>query len=50
MISEKQKELLQHMLGADSRYMKKVWGSGTFFVLTKGIKIFQSCAKWKGLA
>jgi hypothetical protein len=26
MISEKQQKLLQHMLGADSRYMKKEWG------------------------
>ncbi len=25
-ITEKQKQLLQHMLGADSRYMKKQWG------------------------
>lgn len=25
-ITEKQKELLQHMLGADNRYMKKDWG------------------------
>ena len=26
MITEKQKQLLQHMLGADSRYLKKQWG------------------------
>lgn len=26
MISEKRKQLLQHMLGADSRYKKKQWG------------------------
>jgi len=26
MITEKQKELLQHMLGADSRYKKNQWG------------------------
>lgn len=26
MINEKHKELLQHMLGADSRYLKKQWG------------------------
>lgn len=25
-ITQKQRELLQHMLGADSRYMKKQWG------------------------
>ena len=26
MITEKQKQILQHMLGADSRYLKKDWG------------------------
>jgi hypothetical protein len=26
MITDKQKELLQHMLGADSRYKKRQWG------------------------
>jgi len=26
MITEKQKRILQHMLGADSRYKKKEWG------------------------
>ena len=26
MIPEKQKSLLRHMLGADSRYLKKHWG------------------------
>jgi hypothetical protein len=26
MINQKQKRLLQHMLGADSRYKKKQWG------------------------
>ena len=26
MITEKQKNILRHMLGADSRYLKKQWG------------------------
>jgi len=26
MVNEKQKQILQHMLGADSRYLKKQWG------------------------
>lgn len=30
-ISENQKRLLQHMLGADSRYMKKQWGFRNHF-------------------
>jgi hypothetical protein len=32
MISKKQKELLQHTLGADSRYKKKDWGFRNHFV------------------
>lgn len=31
MITEKQKKLLQHMLGADSRYLKKEWGFRNHF-------------------
>lgn len=31
MITEKQKELLQHMLGADERYKKKQWGFRNHF-------------------
>jgi len=31
MIAEKQKALLQHMLGADSRYLKKEWGFRNHF-------------------
>lgn len=31
MITEKQKELLQHTLGADSRYKKKDWGFRNHF-------------------
>ena len=31
MINEKQKQLLQHMLGADSRYLKKQWGFRNHF-------------------
>lgn len=31
MITESQKELLQHMLGADSRYLKKQWGFRNHF-------------------
>ena len=30
-ITEKQTELLQHMLGADSRYLKKHWGFRNHF-------------------
>lgn len=30
-ISEKQKELLKHTLGADERYMKKQWGYRNYF-------------------
>lgn len=30
-ITAKQKQLLQHMLGADSRYMKKQWGFRNHF-------------------
>lgn len=30
-IEEKQKKLLQHMLGADSRYKKKEWGFRNHF-------------------
>jgi hypothetical protein len=36
MITEKQKELLQHMLGADSRYMKKQWGFRNHFCASEG--------------
>ena len=31
MITEKQRELLQHMLGADERYKKKQWGFRNYF-------------------
>lgn len=31
MITEKQKELLKHMLGADERYLKKQWGYRNHF-------------------
>ena len=31
-LSKKQKEILQHMLGADSRYKKKQWGFRNHFV------------------
>lgn len=31
MITDKQKELLQHTLGADSRYKKKDWGFRNHF-------------------
>ena len=30
-ITEKQKSLLQRMLGADSRYLKKQWGYRNYF-------------------
>ena len=38
MITEKQKELLQHTLGADGRYMKKQWGFRNHFCSTEGNK------------
>ena len=37
-ISADQKQLLQHMLGADSRYLKKQWGFRNHFVSTLGNK------------
>ena len=37
-MQEKHKELLQHMLGADSRYKKKMWGFRNHFAATPGTK------------
>lgn len=36
MVTEKQKILLQHMLGADSRYRKKQWGFRNHFCASEG--------------
>lgn len=36
MPTEKQKQLLKHMLGADSRYMKKQWGFRNHFCASEG--------------
>lgn len=35
-ITLKERELLQHMLGADSRYMKKQWGFRNYFCASEG--------------
>ena len=37
-ITDKQKQLLQHMLGADERYLKKEWGFRNRFVSSEGNK------------
>lgn len=42
MISERQKELLQHMLGADERYKKNSGGSETTSALSLMEKIAQN--------
>lgn len=36
MVTDKQKQLLQHMLGADSRYLKKEWGFRNHFASSEG--------------
>jgi len=42
LITDEQKCLLQHMLGADSRYKKKQWGFRNLFVTSPGCNNFQT--------
>jgi hypothetical protein len=36
MVTDKQKQILQHMLGADERYLKKEWGFRNHYTASEG--------------
>lgn len=36
MVTEKHKQILQHMLGADERYLKKEWGFRNHYTASEG--------------
>lgn len=44
-LSDKQKEILQHCLGADSRYKKKEWGFRNFYMASKAHVNFRELKK-----
>jgi len=42
MIEEKKREILKHMLGADSRYKKSEWGFRNHFTVSQGREEFSA--------
>ena len=48
-ITENQKQLLQHMLGADSRYLKKQWGFRNNFLAEKESDDYKELIKMESL-
>lgn len=46
-LTEEQKKILQHMLGADSRYKKKEWGFRNHYVASLGNSVLETLAMMK---
>ena len=49
MVTEKQKKILQHMLGADERYLKKEWGFRNHYTLEYGSDGFDDLTEMENL-